>query len=290
MNRKVTSLMWETTRKVAKLARVAASTVEASATIRSPEFAKVYVRSAIARTNRGGTIRTTQGTIRYNSLYSLPSMVQEIFVENVYMPLTLPNAPSIIDCGANIGMASIRFKDAYPDARILAFEADPLVYQTLVENLERTKLGGVSPINAAVTSQPGVIRFSPDGDMGGRVDPQGSTSVPAVRLSDYVLEPVDLLKLDVEGSEFDVIEDLVEHDKLRLVDKFVIEVHTGSRESAKVERLFGHLNRAGYEIAVRWASPLGNDDANHFSFFAGHNAPYLMHVYAWRTGKEGELC
>lgn len=290
MNRKVTSVVWESTRKIAKLVRVTAATVEISATTRSPEFAKSLVMKVLSKENRSGMLHTSQGTIRYNSLHSLPGMMQEIFVENVYLPVSLPESPRIIDCGANIGLATIRFKAAYPDATILAFEADPFVYETLQENLQRTKQVGVTPINAAVASKPGTVQFSSDRDMGGRVDTQGSESVPAVRLSDYIVERVDLLKLDVEGSEFDVLEDLAEHDKLRMIDKLVIEVHTTCREASRVERLFGILNEAGYDVAVRWASPLGSDGSGQFPFFGGPLSPYLMHVYGWRAKDQRTQC
>jgi hypothetical protein len=56
-----------------------------------------------------------------------------------------------------------------------------------------------------------------------------SESVNVVRLSDFLKAPVDLLKLDVEGAESSVMQDLVSSGALALVKNMVAEFHDISR-------------------------------------------------------------
>jgi hypothetical protein len=57
-------------------------------------------------------------------------------------------APYIIDRGANIGVTVTWWKKRYPDAQVLAFEADPDIFCVLDRNC-RT-LPGVRLLNAAI--------------------------------------------------------------------------------------------------------------------------------------------
>jgi len=50
-------------------------------------------------------------------------------------------------------------------------------------------------------------------------------SVETAMLSAYVTEPVDFLKMDIEGSEAQVMKDRSEKDKLPLVREMVLEYH-----------------------------------------------------------------
>jgi hypothetical protein len=49
--------------------------------------------------------------------------------------------------------------------------------------------------------------------------------VKAGRLSNYIDGPIDLLKLDVEGAEFDVMSDLKGSGKLSQIKRMIIEYH-----------------------------------------------------------------
>src|SRR4029077_12974091 len=56
--------------------------------------------------------------------------------------------PYVIDCGANIGVTVTWWKKRYPDAQVLAFEADPDIFRVLERNCGA--LPGVRLLNAAV--------------------------------------------------------------------------------------------------------------------------------------------
>ena len=53
-----------------------------------------------------------------------------------------PN-PTIIDCGSNIGLGLLRFKEQYPQSDIHAFEADDLICNILNKNIADNKLSGI---------------------------------------------------------------------------------------------------------------------------------------------------
>jgi len=60
-------------------------------------------------------------------------------------------APLIFDCGANIGLATLYFKNLYLGARIVAFEADPETAAVLRENVSANHLQDVSVHNLMLT-------------------------------------------------------------------------------------------------------------------------------------------
>ncbi|MFI5179368.1 MAG: hypothetical protein ACHQO8_12420, partial [Vicinamibacterales bacterium] len=82
-----------------------------------------------------GTIRMLDYEIRYADLLSFCPQWQDIFVKRVLDFRCATDAPRILDCGANVGLASLFFRRAYPKARITAFEADPAIFAMLDANL-----------------------------------------------------------------------------------------------------------------------------------------------------------
>ena len=89
----------------------------------------------------------------------LVQLFREIFVYRLYDVPLKPAAPRIIDCGSNIGMSIIFFKNLYPDAHITGFEPQPLVFQTLQGNVERNGLRDVVLHQKALSDTAGTIEF-----------------------------------------------------------------------------------------------------------------------------------
>jgi FkbM family methyltransferase len=147
--------------------------------------------------------------------------------------------PFIIDCGSNIGLSVIFFKTRCPQAKILCFEPDIHAFPILKYNIEYNNLQDVTLVNAAVTNVEGEIDFygqihldSPDSRGNSIVEQWGSQreinktiKVKAVKLSKYITSKVDLLKLNIEGAEQQVLEDLDNADKFSLIDTIFLEVH-----------------------------------------------------------------
>ena len=82
---------------------------------------------------------------------------------------------------------------------------------------------GSSDGEVSFFSSPG---FSPVGSIhASRANGAQEIKVRLVKLSDYITGAVDLLKLDVEGAEFDIMQDLVSTGKIAGIQRMIIEYH-----------------------------------------------------------------
>lgn len=192
----------------------------------------------------------------------LAGLFREIFIAQDYNFETNNKTPIILDCGANIGLATIYFKWKYPQSNIIAFEPDKEIFELLKENIEYNKITGVTLINAALLDRTGKVEFyssvesSWNSGVGSIYSKQGDnrkkTEINCVRLSDYIDNNVDFIKMDIEGSEDLVIKDLVKCEKLNLIKEFIIEYHhkIGS-ENSKLGKFLGFFEQNNYEYQIR---------------------------------------
>ena len=236
-----------------------------------PRLSLDYLRFAAECARRWGsaepgTLRLLGARVDYPSRTHALFLVHEIFVGAAYAFRASGRAPRIVDCGANIGLSVVFFKTMHPGARIDAFEPDPDAFALLKRNVERNGLAdGVALHPAAVTGEGGTATFYADpADAAGltaSTDPawggRAARQVPAVRLSEVIDGPVDFLKLDVEGAEYGVIDDLARTGALRHVREAVIEWHEIASEPAGRERLIATLRAAEMEIEAQSVDPSG---------------------------------
>jgi FkbM family methyltransferase len=186
-------------------------------------------------------------------------LYREIFTRQQYYFRADCEAPLILDCGANLGMASLYFKWLYPKSRVQAFEPDPATFQLLKQNIVQNNLD-VEAHNCALWDEDGEVDFFVDSGNPGtllmsteisRMNGE-SIKVPACRLSNFIDGTVDFLKLDVEGAEHKVLRDLVQTGKMSAIRQMVVEYHhrLGQHKSCLAEFL-AMLEQAGFEYQVR---------------------------------------
>jgi FkbM family methyltransferase len=134
---------------------------------------------------------------------------REIFQDELYRFRSSTAAPLIVDCGANCGVSVVYFKKIYPRARIIAVEADPQIFSILDWNVARHGFAGVTLLNKAIAAGCESVTFHCQGADAGRIHKMPSArtqcTVPAIELDDLLTEPVNLLKIDIEGAESDAI-------------------------------------------------------------------------------------
>ena len=177
----------------------------------------------------------------------------EIFGERIYEFQTSKPAPRILDCGANIGLSVLYFKTIHPGARVVAFEPDPAIFRVLEANVASFKLRDVELRQAAVWTENGTIEFKPEGGFSGRILPgaTGTVGVPSVRLRDYLDDPVDFLKIDIEGAEMDVLSDCA--DRLDGVERMFIEYHAECGQPQRLDEMLAIVRRAGFFYQIHEA-------------------------------------
>ncbi len=175
---------------------------------------------------------------------------------------------TLVDAGANIGLATLFFAQAFPDSRILALEPDVDNHRLLVHNL-RGLSDRVECLQAAFWPEDELLQMDPAPFRGGRewartVRRQTSTA-PSARGPVAVVTPagadarlggdgIDLLKMDIEGAEAEFFADAERrHALLSRVDAIALEVHPERIEPVRVVEALdeaGFLVFPGREILV----------------------------------------
>ena len=193
--------------------------------------------------------------MRYADLLTLCPQWDDIFVKRTLAFTSATPSPRILDCGANVGLASLFFRRLYPDARITAFEADPAVFAMLDANLRANGAGSVEARQVALWTSTGTVTFQCEGSDSGMISSLPGAvagraqTVPSLRLRDVLEEgPVDLLKLDIEGAEDIVLADC--EPALQGVKAIVMDLHEFDPRVRQAPRVLELLSRAGFSYAI----------------------------------------
>jgi FkbM family methyltransferase len=257
----------------------------------SPEFAawrRAWRHAESTPRFTPGRIRMLSDDLQYADLMSFCPQWKSIFVEHALEFRAATEAPRILDCGANVGLAALYFKRAYAQARVTAFEADPDLFAMLDDNLKRNGAADVERIHAAVWTSTATLVFRCEGGDSGMVSTlpgviEGrSTVVPSRRLRELLeAECVDLLKLDIEGAEAPVLSDCA--DVLHRARAIVMDLHEFDPAVRQSPRVLELLAALGFEYtvddftALPWRRPAAAD-----SPFPNRAPAWAMTVRAWR--------
>lgn len=187
---------------------------------------------------------------------SFISTFQQIFEEQIYRFKATTDRPYILDCGANIGLSVIYFKQLYPQSIIVAFEADKSIFEILRRNVRSFGYDDVEFVNRAVWNGETELNFTSDGADGGRLsvpDDQPTQVVKTIRLRDHLDHKIDFLKLDIEGAETAVLEDCA--DRLSNVESLFVEYHSFEGEPQSLHVLTDVLANAGFRLHIQAPMP-----------------------------------
>ena len=232
-----------------------------------------------------GRIKINGRSFTYADLHSFYYQAIQIFKSNLYGFAEDNENPVIIDGGAHTGLASIYFAERYPKGKIYAYEADPAIAKMLDENINTFGLKNVKTFGKAIWINDDGVSFENTNDDSGYISnfkKENCVRIPSIRLKNILKnKKIDLLKLDIEGSEHEVIADC--NDVLKNVQHLIIEVHkyrnqNGSLagilsvlENNKFEYTLGDLHSADW-IESRVKPP----------FDAVRSDKYIITVFAWQ--------
>lgn len=185
-------------------------------------------------------------------------LFREIFVHEEYGYFTYKNDnPVIVDCGANIGIATLYLKWKFPNAVIHSLEPDPSAFAMLQKNIVNNNLRDVNLYNNAAMPQEGELDFfiSPENKaslmmstLQGRLDKERIT-VKGIDFSAFInqVKPA-LLKIDIEGAEKKVFPKLEETNALKHLDEITMEYHHKiDGEKSDLSEMLCLFERSGFE-------------------------------------------
>jgi FkbM family methyltransferase len=200
-------------------------------------------------------------------------MYDEIFNKEIYRFQTQTEIPVLIDCGANIGLSTIYFKTLYPKSQITSFEPDKKIFDILDDNIKSSRFDGITLINKGLSKESGHVSFFSEGADGGRIavesDKKHLATVEVTRLSPYLNKHVDFLKIDIEGSEVNVIEECKDH--LKNVDNIFIEYHSFSTKKQELDTILNILTKAGFRYYIERVGIESKHPFMRFENYAGYD-------------------
>jgi FkbM family methyltransferase len=145
----------------------------------------------------------------------------------------------------------------FPNCKILAFEADRDIFKILRKNIELFDYDGVDIQNVAVWNENTQLRFSSDGALGGKISSeknsmQNFAEIKAIKLSEHLTKgKIDFLKIDIEGSEFTVLNSC--RECLSNVDKLFVEYHSDTSTPQMLSELLQIIKDAGFRYYIKEA-------------------------------------
>lgn len=229
-------------------------------------------------------------------------LLHETFDSDQYSFELQSDKPFIIDGGANIGIVTLFFKKRYPKSKIICFEPDPVSFLALQKNMIVNNISNVTLVNVALSDKDNFANFygqihfeNPDArgnslirNWGCKNDTDGIIQVQTTTLSSYLNEEIDFLKLDIEGYEQIVLEEIAH--KLHLVKRLSVEVHetTEIKRTNSLKKILKILKKSGYILNV-----IDRDDRDNLEKlleavkdWANRSSPKLYVIDAERISKK----
>jgi FkbM family methyltransferase len=170
--------------------------------------------------------------------------LKEIVVSEVYGGLIphLGECRTIIDLGANIGLATLYFAEKFPHARILSVEPESSNFAMLLRNVRTLATKGrCVPLQAALWSKDSRLDVLDPGAghnafaFGEKSDGEvlGLSIMTILERSGF--ETVDLLKVDIEGAEVELFSGSL--DWLPRVRVLAVEFHGDARKKSRFDEI-----------------------------------------------------
>ena len=170
------------------------------------------------------------------------------------IPLAHP-PKRILTLGANIGLGVICLRDEFPDADLVAVEADPRNFELLARNLEQNQVKA-QLIAAAASAKGGELLplrlfdnttcstlIADDGFHPGH---EAVVNIPTLSMTQILAsvgwDSVDLLKIDIEGAEDELLS--VDNQWLKGVGVLMMEIHPNTTP----EKIASYLKPFGFVL------------------------------------------
>lgn len=158
----------------------------------------------------------------------------------------------IIDAGSNAGYTLFLFKSFLPTATIIAVEADEANYKTLVQNIEQNGFTGVIPMNYAIHNKDNTSMVISDDFRGGgdwakkTNETNINTELKSITIDKilalYPTDIIDILKIDIEGAEQFLFQDIDTAAFLKKTKVLALEIHDELQIREKIYTILKHYS------------------------------------------------
>ena len=191
------------------------------------------------------------------------AIFRQVFVRNVYYVNTKNKAPTIIDCGGNMGMTVLYWKYLFPESKVTVFEPSREVVGVLRNNIAQNKLQNIRVVEAAVSNREGRASMYMRGaaacgnTLSSSINDatinkeSGSYEVETVKLSRFIETEIDILKMDIEGAEGMVCDEIMKAGKFACIKELVMEYHYYPQEPTNsLSSLLDTLKKSYFESQI----------------------------------------
>ena len=103
--------------------------------------------------------------------------------------------------------------------------------------------------------------------------------VETIRLRDYLIRKVDFLKIDIEGAENEVIEDI--KDLLHHVERIFVEFHSFNNKEQMLPEILAILKNAGFRLHISSPGLVSKNPFVKLNSYA--NMDNQLNIYGFRS-------
>ncbi len=222
--------------------------------------------------NREHVIKNGDIELIINDLNTSETMVhmkEQVFEQDEYGLNNIKFNPGdvVIDIGANVGCVSLLLAKRYPDIKIYAYEAHPINYQNLLNNIKLNDIKNIIPNNFIVSNVDNdtlKITLNPHNTGSSSVFKtndfdKNTYDVKTISLDTIInsnnIENIKLLKIDCEGCEFNILENSKKIHELS-VENIATEIHTFVKDG-NVEKLVDLITKVSINKPIYKIYTLG---------------------------------
>lgn len=169
------------------------------------------------------------------------SGAREMYCRGVYWPTPIfypKNRDVVLDLGANVGLYAVHA--ARVGAAVVAVDAQSGFHEPFADLCDLNAVSNIRLVHAIVGSRIGILsdkRLRTSSKDWGEEPPE--LSIYELLEREHI-EKVDLMKIDIEGSEYDLLSN---PEWLQRVDRIVMEVH---QDFGEPESVVAVLSEAGF--------------------------------------------
>lgn len=180
--------------------------------------------------------------------------------------------PMVLDCGGHIGTFSLYIKSHWPNTQILAVEPVPANQQLFHKNIQLNNLQGITLLPLAISGRPGEFymdlsdkQFDAVNITSQKPVHNNFITIQAISLKQLLeqqgITKVDLMKLDVEGAEYDIIPNSISELKSS-VQRLIMEFHPAGDKNKRDQLIAWMCDEAEFELIFESKNILGFENPN----------------------------